>query len=103
MKEAKLGRIKFEDVGSRAVERMLYFMYTGKLFATEEKEPVTDQLIIELLHCADKYEIAEMKASVLAEMKAKLSTVNAVKFAQAAELYGAEKWVLEEILDFCKM
>ena len=86
MKEAASGRIQVQDVGSGAVERMLNFVYTGKLFPTDEKEPVTDELIIELLHCADKYGIAEMKEYVLALMRSNLSTRNALKFAQTAKL-----------------
>ena len=102
MKEAASGRIQVEDVGPGAVERMLNFMYTGKLFPTDEKNPVTDELIIELLHCADKYGIAVMKENVLARIRSSLSTRNALKFAQTAELYGAEKKFVGEILQFCK-
>ena len=102
MKEANSGRIKVKDVGPAAVKRTLDFMYTGKLFSTREKEPATDDVLIELLHCADKYEITNMKPSVLVKMKEILSTPNALKFANAAELYRVETSFREEYLGFCK-
>ena len=100
MKEANSGRIKIEDVAPLTLERMLDFMYTGKLFPTGQS--VTAALIIQLLHCADKYEMDEMKESVLAQMKSSLSTANALEFTQAAQLYGASMRFLDEYMEFLK-
>ena len=103
MKEAASGRIKVDDVGPAAVEQLLAFNYNGKFTANDgSNTEISDDLITELLHCADKYEIPEMKQDLFVQMLSKGSAENAVKFFNAAELYGAEESLLREILDFCK-
>ena len=104
MVEAAEGKIKVVDVGSSTVSFMMDFIYTGK-FSHLEKHDLADDTLVELLHCADKYEIEGMKQHVLELMRAKLAPANAVKYASAVELYGAEEdeELLVEVLDFCKL
>ena len=103
MKEAALGRIKVEDAGPAPVERMLGYIYSGKLFLEQDKnEELSNSLITELLHCAEKYEITEMKQEVIGQMMSQLAVTNAIMFLNAAELYGAGEGVQMEIMEFCK-
>ena len=102
MKEATSGRIKIEDVGSQAAERLLEFIYTGNLHLEKEEKVIPDDLIVELLHCADKYEIPEMKQLALLQLQFQLNISNAVKFAKAVQLYGGGDCAVSKVLEFCK-
>ena len=103
MKESASGRIKIEDVSSVAVERMIGFIYTGDLsFGKAHCNMLSDNLITELLHYADKYGIPEMKQEVLEQMQKLLSSRNAIRFLKVAEIYAAGDSLGKEILDFCK-
>ena len=103
MKETASGRVNLEDVSSECVEQMIEFIYTGTLSVDEKgNSELSDDLITQLLYCAEKYEIPDMTVELLVLMRAKLSVENAVKFLTAAELYGAEETTVNDILDFCK-
>ena len=103
MKEAASSKIEIEDVTSGAVQRMLEFIYNGKLSLSQDQNgELSDDLMTQLLHCAEKYEITEMKQHVVAQMKTKLCTKNALKFLKAVELYAVEESVLAEMMEFCK-
>lgn len=98
MEEAASGRIKVDDVRPETIGRMLKFIYSGKLIG----ENVSDYVLIELLHCADKYEIAELKETVARCMLGRLSHSNAIKFATALELYRGGYAVVKDLINYCR-
>ena len=81
---------------------MLAFAHTGKFFGQENTKVALDEAVIELLHCADKYEIADLKEEVVRFMKATLSCSNAIKFATAVELYRGDQATVNEFYSFCR-
>ena len=101
MKEAATGRFKVEDICPETVGLVLEFIYTGKFFAKGNENVVSDDVVIELLYCADKYEIDGLKEQVVQYMKFRLSCSNAMKFAAALELYHGEPATVNEFYKFC--
>ena len=98
MKEASSSRIVISDVETGTIEQMLEFVYTGKL----TKTLLTDELLIELLYCADKYEFAQLKSNVLNQILLKLSIENAIKFVRAAKMYRGDEKIISALLKFSK-
>lgn len=96
-------RIIINDVDSDTVERMVKFLYTGELVQDDEEQAQqTADLLTEWLHCADKYEMNEMKEECLMQMEARLSGENCIKFLKAAKIHRAEKAVIDRMFEFCK-
>jgi hypothetical protein len=91
-----------QDVYQNTVEQMLEFIYTGSV--SKNSAPLYTNELIDLLQCADKYSIDELKTEVLHLIKASLAVENAIKFFSAVKLYAAGEEgqrVASEILDFC--
>ena len=102
MKEAASGRIKVEDVHPETIGQMLDFIYKGEMFAPDQEAKVSDETIIELLHCADKYEIDELKKQFVKFMLDVMSPSNAIKFATALEQNRAESRTVDEFNKYCR-
>ena len=100
MKEAASKRITIIDVESEAVERTVNFIYTGKLFSQADRP--SDNSIIQLLHCAEKYAIADMKKEVLNQMVCRLTVNNAIRFVDAMKTYNGDKASVAKVLEFSK-
>lgn len=98
MKEASVGRIVIEDVEPETIECVLRFIYTGAL----QNDSLSGDMLIELLHCADKYDINELKAETLRRMESSLSTENVMELVSAAKLHGADDETLSNMLLFFK-
>ena len=103
MAEKESGRVKIRDVAPQAVQLMLDFIYTGSLFRDEKtKNRVPDELLVQLLNCAEKYGIEALKDQVGLEICANLTVMNAIMFVDAVKTYGADERVVGEVLEFCK-
>ena len=100
MREATAGRIVVEDVGLETIENMLNFVYKGTL--NHSTDSLSDDMLIELLYCADKYDVVELKVESLRRMQSKLSMENAMKFAKAAKSFRADEEILNSMFHFCK-
>ena len=89
------------DLNSETSERILEFIYTGDFL----NDPPSDDMMIELLQCAHKYEISSLKMEVLSRMSVTLSIDNAIRFVQAVKTHAAgddgDKVVMH-MRQFCK-
>ena len=95
----KEGRIHIEDVRHEILEQMLEFAYTGDF---KTGSPLPDDLLIQLLCYADKFQFAALKNEIWTRMQSQLSVNNAVKYVQAVNTYGAGQEVRNGMLQFCK-
>ena len=96
MKEASVGRIEIADVESETIECLLCFIYNGAL----STDLLSGDILIELLRCADKYDMIELKAETLKRMDVSLSTENVIKLVSAAKTHGADEETLNQMLLF---
>ena len=103
MKEKEAGRIKIKDIPPETFQLMLDFIYTGSLFGDEQAKgrPSSDVLLIQLLNCAEKYGIDELKEQVENEICANLTMTNAMKFVDALNTHRADEAVVRKVLEFC--
>ena len=100
MEEAASRRIVIDDFEPEAVGRMIDFIYKGTLFSQEETP--SDESIIELLDCAEKYEITDLKKEVLHQICYRLTVNNAIEYAKAVKTFNGDYVTLTKILEFCK-
>lgn len=86
-KEALEGRVVIEDVRAEVLDLLLNFLYTGKVdktFAIGNEE-----LAVELLAAADKYQIESLKTICGEQLAAQLTLQSMFHFLLVAELYDA--------------
>lgn len=100
MKEAVTRQIVIVDVQPDTIQRMMEYIYKGELFSEEEKP--TDEALVQLLHCGEKYELANLKKQVLTEIVSRLSVHSALKFFKALKTYNADEATLAEVLEYCR-
>ena len=103
MSEKETGRIQIKDFQPEAVQRMLDFLYTGTLFAEQErKERLPDQVLVQLLDCAEKYGIHELKDQVGHEICENVTVTNAIQFVDVLKMYKVDEALVSNVLAFCK-
>ena len=91
MSEKETGRIKIKDFQPETIQRMLDFLYMGTLFAEQErKERLSDQVLIQLLDCAKKYWIHELKDQVGHEICENVTVTNAIQFVDILKTYKGD-------------
>ena len=103
MSEKETGVIKIQDVTPETVQLMLDFMYTGKLFAQKDtKDKPSDQELIQLLDCAEKYGIDELKDQVGQKICENLTVMNAIQLFESLKIYKMDQKIGGKVLEFCK-
>ena len=103
MSEKETGVIKIVDVTPETVQLMLDFIYTGKLFSKKDpKDKPSDQVLIQLLDCAEKYGIDELKDQLGRKICEHLTVANAIPFFESLKLYKMDEKIGGKVLEFCK-
>lgn len=96
-KEAQEGRVIIEDVRAEVIELLLCFLYTGKIDKT--KTSGSEELTVELLAAADKYQIDSLKEVCTELLAEKLTFQTMFNFLLVADLYNAPD-LKSRVVDF---
>ena len=102
MKEKETGRIKINDVRPETVQLMLDFIYTGQLNfekGTNNGSPL-DELLVQLLNCAEKCGINYLKDQVGNEICENLTVMNTTKFVDTLNTLKAGDGIVGKVLEF---
>lgn len=94
MKEAKTQSVKLEDIDGETMMEVLRFLYTGTIENIENLAP-------DLLFCADKYELNELKSYAARAMANSLTVDNVLEYYTLADRYD-EEYLLGKCVGFIK-
>lgn len=94
MKEAESKKAKLEDINSETMLEVLRFLYIRKIQNVENLAP-------NLLYCAHKYELNDLKTHVAQVMVNNLNLDNVLKYYTLADLYE-ERTLLKTCMYFIK-
>ncbi|KAG8190544.1 hypothetical protein JTE90_004119 [Oedothorax gibbosus] len=85
LKENQLNSVEITDIESEALEHLLTFIYTDKIF-----DDLNADMTIGLLRAADKYQLSELKIHCGKHLKKQLSLVNFSDLANIADIYDLD-------------
>ena len=88
--------MEINEADPATVEQMLEFIYMGEF----SQDPLTDDMGIRLLHCAQQYEILSLEKEILKRMSVSgtISAENDQKFMQAMDSCKPEKEAVTDVL-----
>ena len=93
MLESRSKSVNITDISPEAVEEMLCFVYTDKIFNIE------DSIYLDLIKAADKYQIESLKALCENTILEKLTVESCVEFLAVADINNALK-LKDKVIDF---
>lgn len=93
-KESMEGRVVIKDVSAKVLQLLLAFLYTGLVNLEGDEE-----LTVELLAAADKYEVDSLKAICSEQLAAGLSAQSMFATLHIAELYSVPE-LKSKVVDF---
>ncbi|XP_017463687.1 PREDICTED: TD and POZ domain-containing protein 4-like, partial [Rhagoletis zephyria] len=93
-KESMEGRVVIKDVSAKVLQLLLAFLYTGLVNLEGDEE-----LTVELLAAADKYEVDSLKAICSEQLAAGLSAQSMFATLHFAEQYSAPE-LKSKVVDF---
>ncbi|CAG7832974.1 unnamed protein product [Allacma fusca] len=97
MKEAILNQIHIKEIKLQTLQQMLKYFYTGRLDIPKGKND-----LLQLLDCAERYDLQKIKAGCFKTMVHLLSDENAGEFTLAAATYNSEKDARKVFTEYCK-
>jgi hypothetical protein len=93
MLEASTHRIFIDDVGPEPLKAFLDFIYTGSFGSP------SDPMILEILYCAEKYDVKELIHAAMVYMLEHVSPENAVRFTAAALRDHTDEQVKQQFVE----
>ena len=92
--ECKTRRLHIQDSNAQAVKSFIEFLYRDMI--DEKSLPADDDLLMSILHLAEKYDVPSLKASCEFKLKSKVNFDNLSSYVALANRYN-----LKELSDFC--